>query len=796
MKVTKIKLVIIASFFVLFMIWIYQLSEAKLDITKYDSNKVMEHVAFLTSEQLEGRMTGSLGNQKAMDYIESYFRNLGIEAPDGAENYQQVFSSLVPQFDTKPELFILDSRGNVEQELIMFRDYSPVFSPHGGPVDFSAEFVVLGSDVYRVEASAIEGKIVVVDASRLSSDMISHVLEMGGKGLLCSADTNAFSSLNVYETVKYMDVSGMGGDSIFLGYISRDTYALLEKTESNRMQVKIAATFPIVDTANIIGKIEGRNKNGNTLLLSANLDGLGVGVEGSYFPGAMNSATGVGILLETARVMKLSEALPYETILLVLWNGSNQADRGVKYYIDHPIESLDQTTVIHLDQIGNPSTEGLLLAPDPLNGGLIADLMLKHGTDYGLVASKRSSRSAISYLFLNEKVPSVVLCDSMSLQNNYLDSLEAIDKKNVEEASKILLSYMKRVVYRDAKIDYLSFAQKAGIVLIGFLGALILTVGVIYQSNSATKFGRFDLEALYFSTPYLLLRKLFTSVFPYILVVFMLAALVNIDPNADMITSKGRTMTNISVYLIVKNSILYLQELFTLDLFNAKTLKELFRVLADSSRLSIVLVSMALMISAVLGILSGMIEAYRSKKTSLSSLTSLVFFSIPDVLIVLVLSLAYTKFLIWFPKLNGMLPMKEFILPLVTLSVVPTVYITRITFVTIQEEMVKDYIKNEKAKGFSRKKIIFVELLPAILFKIVDTMPAIMTMLLSNMIIVEYLFNYKGILYFLVYLYNRQDVFRFVPLALVLGLIYVLYTGGFKFISKMINPLKRKGEVE
>jgi ABC-type dipeptide/oligopeptide/nickel transport system permease component len=146
-----------------------------------------------------------------------------------------------------------------------------------------------------------------------------------------------------------------------------------------------------------------------------------------------------------------------------------------------------------------------------------------------------------------------------------------------------------------------------------------------------------------------------------------------------------------------------------------------------------------------------------------------------------------------FPNLKDIMPLKSFILPLFTLSIIPTIYISRITLITIQEELVKDYIKNEKAKGFSRMKIIFVELMPSIVFKIIDTMPAIMTMLLSNMIIVEYLFNYQGILYFLIYLYNRQDVYRFVPLAITLGLIYILFTKGFQLLAKIVNPMKRKG---
>ena len=293
----------------------------------------------------------------------------------------------------------------------------------------------------------------------------------------------------------------------------------------------------------------------------------------------------------------------------------------------------------------------------------------------------------------------------------------------------------------------------------------------------------------------MIIRKFYTSVMPYFLVVLLLTMLVNIDPNANMARVNGEIVSNVSFHLIVKNSVLYLRQLLNLEFYLSDQMVELVKVLLKSSKLSIALIATSLLISIVLGIFSGMIEAYRSKKTSIGSLGSLVFFSIPEILIVLAIMLGYTKLIVLYPELNRSLAIKGFILPVLTLSIVPTVYISRITFIAIHEEMTKDYIKNEKAKGFSRRKIIFIELFPAVLYKVVDTMPALMTMLLSNMIVVEYLFNYKGILFFLVYLYNRQDVIRFVPLALLLGLIYVVFTSGFKILAKSINPLKRKGDI-
>jgi ABC-type dipeptide/oligopeptide/nickel transport system permease component len=186
-----------------------------------------------------------------------------------------------------------------------------------------------------------------------------------------------------------------------------------------------------------------------------------------------------------------------------------------------------------------------------------------------------------------------------------------------------------------------------------------------------------------------------------------------------------------------------------------------------------------------------MYEGYHAKKGGIRSLGTLVFFSIPDVLIVLLGVISYTFIAKNFAYIKDSLPLKEFIFPLITLSIIPTVYISRITYLTILEELNKEYVRAAKALGYSKIKIFRTEILPAVIFKVVDSLPTIMTMLLSNMIIVEYLFNYNGIVYYLLYLYKRQDVYRFVPMALTLGLIYSGFVYGIGQITKIINPLKR-----
>lgn len=760
----------------------------------FDVDNIMNHVETLTSERYMGRLTGSEGNENALLYIESYFEEIGLESAFENGIYRQEFSVLVPQIERTPEFKIYDSNNRIIKSFEMYVDYSAAFSPHGGPIDFRGKYVVLGSDFLRVGSEALEGKIAVIQYNLINQKVVKHIMDSGGVGILCSADSSSVAFLKAYERSQFMDVSGMGGNSIFLGYISRDTYSILQEHDNSQIEIEFSATFPIEDSTNLLGKINGTAKDGSILILSADLDGLGEGIGDAYFPGAVNSATGVAMLMETARLMKASDALPYETVIFAVWNGHNQQSAGVKHYIANPLYPLGNTRVIHLGKLGRDSLEGLSIVPDPLFGGMIANLMEKYAKDMNLSAVRAVGGSEITTLFMNEKVPAVVFTDSKATQNNYEDGVELVSSEVVENAVKVLQTYMKREIYNDRSIDYFRFNEVVLLFSILTLGGLMVFISALYKAYPNAKFMRLTLEDIYFSTAFMGIRKFYTGVLPYALVIFMLALLVNIDPDANVVQTGGRPLVNYSWYLIVKNSVMYLRDLMNVELYFSETVGNVFKVILESSRQSIVLVSISLLISTVVGVIRGMFEAYHSKKTSLGSLGSLFFFSIPDLLIILVVLLGYTRLVIAYPVLNGYPSIKGLILPLIALSIVPSVYISRITFIAIQEELGKDYIKNEKAKGFSRRRIIFVGLLPAILFKIVDAMPAVMTMLLSNMIVIEYLFNYKGILYFLVYLYNRQDVFRFVPLALTLGLIYIVFTGGFKVAAKIINPMKRKGD--
>lgn len=800
------KIVFIILIVSLLMVIFLRSSNNAFDESDLSIDNIMNHIEKLSSEEFMGRQAGSSGDRLALEYIKDYFIEIGLE-PAGDDGYFQPFSVLMPDVDTEPLFQTLSNTGEVIKSFEMYDDYSVMMSPNGGGIDYYGELVVLGPDFLRTNPEEIKDRIAVIEFNRLSSRVVAHIIESGGKGILCSADSNSFNPTKNLEKTKSFDISGKTDESILVGYISVDTYRYLysisEKKENRKLdepigiighaKIKVNIDYPVVETANILGKIEGKTSKGKIVLISSGIDGLGIGTDDKHFPGAINNTAGIAIMLEIARTMASQEHSPERTVVFTGFGAQEQQLSGSGHYLYSPVYPLEQTTLIHIESIGKETLGGLGIASDPINGMIIKDRIANYADDMGLKTVLSSPNYGVITQFSNKKVPGVLLSDSSRTENTYEDIYTNIDENAIDNAASVLLHYIKRDIYKDSRIDYLNPVEKLLLILIVVSGLLSYLIVRGYNSFPNMNIAGNSIEDIYFSTPVLMVRKFFTTVLPYFLAVFMLALLANIDPGTDMKVINGEMTTNVSWYLTLKNSVLYLRSMMDLDTYRSDTVGNIFNVIYNSSKLSIALVASSLLFSTIFGILRGMYEGYRSKKSKLGSIGTLIFFSIPDVLIVLVVLLGYTFIARQFPNLKDIMPLKTFILPLFTLSIIPTIYISRITLITIQEELVKDYIKNEKAKGFSRRKIIFVELMPSIVYKIIDTMPAIMTMLLSNMIIVEYLFNYQGILYYLIYLYNRQDVYRFVPLAVTLGLIYILFTKGFQLLAKIVNPLKRKG---
>jgi Zn-dependent M28 family amino/carboxypeptidase len=83
-------------------------------------------------------------------------------------------------------------------------------------------------------------------------------------------------------------------------------------------------------------------------MYSAHWDHLGVAlpVNGdSIYNGAIDNATGVGVILETARVFASLRQAPRRSTLFAFWTAEESGLRGAEYYSHHPLVPAGKTAV-------------------------------------------------------------------------------------------------------------------------------------------------------------------------------------------------------------------------------------------------------------------------------------------------------------------------------------------------------------------------------------------------------------------------------------------------------------------
>jgi ABC-type dipeptide/oligopeptide/nickel transport system permease component len=333
--------------------------------------------------------------------------------------------------------------------------------------------------------------------------------------------------------------------------------------------------------------------------------------------------------------------------------------------------------------------------------------------------------------------------------------------------------------------------------LVYLAGMLVIyLLARLYKLNPKLKVLTTTLEDIYYSIPFNLLTKAYYYLTPVLIIFLALIFISNIPMDFNLVVSGKHSLSNFSWYLVLKQSYIYMRDLFSVGLGTSKYHTNVLDALADSFLKSAVLLLAALIVSFVFGVCKGIRDGYRAKGAkSWGTVGTIVALSIPDVLIVILVQVCLillnrSNLLPWL--VNSEFFSKVFI-PFLCLCILPGVYISRIASTVVQEEIQKDYIQVAKAKGLAGWQVVLNHLLIATVIKVIDTLSSVLTVMISNMIIVEYLCYYPGIVYGLMRYYQQNDTVPFIGFAMSLGLIYLAFSMLFKGIAKLINPMKREG---
>lgn len=124
-------------------------------------------------------------------------------------------------------------------------------------------------------------------------------------------------------------------------------------------------------THNVLGVIPGEKRPDEVIVYTAHWDHDGyvtnAAGKDSVYNGAIDNATGVAMVLETARAFKAAEDKPDRSILIFLTSAEEMGLLGSKYYAENPLFPMNKTVCV-INSDAAHATEPMRIAVNVLKG--------------------------------------------------------------------------------------------------------------------------------------------------------------------------------------------------------------------------------------------------------------------------------------------------------------------------------------------------------------------------------------------------------------------------------------------
>lgn len=235
--------------------------------------------------------------------------------------------------------------------------------------------------------------------------------------------------------------------------------------------------------------------------------------------------------------------------------------------------------------------------------------------------------------------------------------------------------------------------------------------------------------------------------------------------------------------------------------FSTRT--DVFTLVTDRLRNSLMLAGVILVISIPLAVALGVIAGLHEEKAAdhVISVGTLSFVGLPEFITGLLLIEIFAHRLGLFPANSSIrvdaglleaLPM--LILPAVTAALVLLAYVARLTRTGVIEEMKKPYVRTAELKGLPKHTVTFRHVLRNALMPTVTVIAISFGWMLSGLIVIENVFNYPGLGKLLVFAIERRDIPLLQAITMITVLGFLLANLAADLVYTRLNPRIRLGD--
>ena len=211
-------------------------------------------------------------------------------------------------------------------------------------------------------------------------------------------------------------------------------------------------------------------------------------------------------------------------------------------------------------------------------------------------------------------------------------------------------------------------------------------------------------------------------------------------------------------------------------------------IINDGMKTSVKLGLIAAMLALILGTVLGSFAALRRNKAvdKIIMVITTAFVSMPSFIMGSLLLALFAVKLRWFPA-NGS-TVAGLVLPIITLSLYPMAYITRLTRSSMLDVLGQDYIRTAKAKGVSGKDIIFKHALKNSLIPVITYCGPMVAGIVTGSLVVEQIYAVPGIGRAFVNSITGRDYPLIMGTTIVLAVLIVVMNLISDILYKVVDP--------
>ena len=313
------------------------------------------HVQYLASDVLEGRRAGSVGEQKAVDYIIAQYESAGLQ-PMGTQGYLQAFPiNEGKKWDEKAFL-------KVNQQSMDFgNDFFTVSTGSNG--QFTTKSTLALEEAGQVWFKDLQ-EVLEEQQSNPHFDVqdwikttANSMKEKNAKALFL------YNSGSLVDNIQFNKFDTSAALAIPVVYITKDGFKKYFNDALGTFDIEANLILaPQIRTGkNVVAYID--NKAAHTVVLGAHVDHLGynqdknaLDINNDIRNGADDNASGTAALIELAKALnkasKQGDAYNKNNYLIIHFSAEELGLIGSKYWLDHPTIQTSFNYMVNMDMVG------------------------------------------------------------------------------------------------------------------------------------------------------------------------------------------------------------------------------------------------------------------------------------------------------------------------------------------------------------------------------------------------------------------------------------------------------------